>query len=107
MPRQRIPHPRRPVHQLPAAIGATIVQRLRAGRAKAAFEGTDERPRLIGGQVDPATLAIGPHLKHHAAAFATASQMRRSDEHTSELQSLMRISYAVFCLTQKTHIYTI
>src|SRR3546814_5520007 len=26
----------------------------------------------------------------------------RSEEHTSELQSLMRISYAVFCLTQKT-----
>src|SRR3546814_6888126 len=25
----------------------------------------------------------------------------RSEEHTSELQSLMRISYAVFCLTQK------
>src|SRR3546814_1626935 len=29
-------------------------------------------------------------------------QQRRSEEHTSELQSLMRISYAVFCLTQKT-----
>src|SRR3546814_3526485 len=30
----------------------------------------------------------------------------RSDEHTSELQSLMRISYAVFCLTKKqTYIY--
>src|SRR3546814_2064241 len=29
---------------------------------------------------------------------------RRSEEHTSELQSLMRISYAVFCLTKKrTH----
>src|SRR3546814_7024766 len=28
----------------------------------------------------------------------------RSEEHTSELQSLMRISYAVFCLTQKTTI---
>src|SRR3546814_10801805 len=27
----------------------------------------------------------------------------RSDEHTSELQSLMRISYAVFCLTKKTY----
>src|SRR3546814_4173380 len=26
----------------------------------------------------------------------------RSEEHTSELQSLMRISYAVFCLTKKT-----
>src|SRR3546814_2539696 len=29
---------------------------------------------------------------------------KRSEEHTSELQSLMRISYAVFCLTKK-HIY--
>src|SRR3546814_9898561 len=29
--------------------------------------------------------------------------MSRSEEHTSELQSLMRISYAVFCLKKKTH----
>src|SRR3546814_4779402 len=29
--------------------------------------------------------------------------VRRSEEHTSELQSLMRISSAVFCLKQKTH----
>src|SRR3546814_1704650 len=28
---------------------------------------------------------------------------RRSEEHTSELQSLMRISYAVFCLTKKSY----
>src|SRR3546814_6224275 len=28
---------------------------------------------------------------------------RRSEEHTSELQSLMRISYAVFCLKKQTH----
>src|SRR3546814_2934592 len=28
--------------------------------------------------------------------------LRRSEEHTSELQSLMRISYAVFCLQKKT-----
>src|SRR3546814_5645108 len=28
--------------------------------------------------------------------------LKRSEEHTSELQSLMRISYAVFCLTKKT-----
>src|SRR3546814_3755856 len=32
---------------------------------------------------------------------------RRSEEHTSELQSLMRISYAVFCLTKKTSHTTI
>src|SRR3546814_2033211 len=30
---------------------------------------------------------------------------RRSEEHTSELQSLMRISYAVFCLKKKTYTY--
>src|SRR3546814_8643702 len=29
-------------------------------------------------------------------------QVQRSEEHTSELQSLMRISYAVFCLKKKT-----
>src|SRR3546814_10497600 len=31
----------------------------------------------------------------------TTSESRRSEEHTSELQSLMRISYAVFCLKKK------
>src|SRR3546814_1412064 len=35
-------------------------------------------------------------LRVHAAE-------ERSEEHTSELQSLMRISYAVFCLKQKKH----
>src|SRR3546814_2289760 len=30
---------------------------------------------------------------------------RRSEEHTSELQSLMRISYAVFCLKKKNNTY--
>src|SRR3546814_5034686 len=44
---------------------------------------------------------------HYPAAFAAAllnSQPMgfRSEEHTSELQSLMRISYAVFCLKKKT-----
>src|SRR3546814_1807023 len=32
-----------------------------------------------------------------------AEQLRRSEEHTSELQSLMRISYAVFCLKKKNN----
>src|SRR3546814_5349940 len=34
--------------------------------------------------------------------FAAMATFWRSEEHTSELQSLMRISYAVFCLKQKT-----
>src|SRR3546814_3932997 len=35
------------------------------------------------------------------ATFARIGLERRSEEHTSELQSLMRISYAVFCLKKK------
>src|SRR3546814_5308876 len=35
------------------------------------------------------------------AGFALPSDIVRSEEHTSELQSLMRISYAVFCLKKK------
>src|SRR3546814_8924553 len=43
--------------------------------------------------------------RQHLPPQALAGTRRRSEEHTSELQSLMRISYAVFCLkknTQKT-----
>src|SRR3546814_10302412 len=36
-----------------------------------------------------------------ASFRALADQARRSEEHTSELQSLMRISYALFCLKKK------
>src|SRR3546814_3595457 len=35
------------------------------------------------------------------SAILQASSVHRSEEHTSELQSLMRISYAVFCLKKK------
>src|SRR3546814_1021539 len=44
-----------------------------------------------------------------AAAFprADARLTIRSEEHTSELQSLMRTSYAVFCLKKKTYRHTI
>src|SRR3546814_7233144 len=36
-----------------------------------------------------------------ASLYREADLARRSEEHTSELQSLMRISYAVFCLKKK------
>src|SRR3546814_2512153 len=41
-------------------------------------------------------------LKRLAPAIFSAVHIFRSEEHTSELQSLMRISYAVFCLKKKT-----
>src|SRR3546814_2015332 len=42
------------------------------------------------------------HADAAAAETAAADAAARSEEHTSELQSLMRISYAVFCLKKKT-----
>src|SRR3546814_1677743 len=39
--------------------------------------------------------------RHGAEALAAVGRRGRSEEHTSELQSLMRISYAVFCLKKK------
>src|SRR3546814_1043878 len=38
-----------------------------------------------------------------AITYLASPAGRRSEEHTSELQSLMRISYAVFCLKKKQH----
>src|SRR3546814_10588017 len=40
-------------------------------------------------------------LRSDGSAIPVDYLMRRSEEHTSELQSLMRISYAVFCLKKK------
>src|SRR3546814_7054277 len=41
-------------------------------------------------------------LKVVESFLESGNRPERSEEHTSELQSLMRISYAVFCLTKKT-----
>src|SRR3546814_2160148 len=58
---------------------------------------------LDGSLQTNATLVIyGPF--NYGGAFTSASNAdfdQRSDEHTSELQSLMRISYSVFCLKKK------
>src|SRR3546814_20709673 len=61
---------------------------------------------------DPGCRKPGHQPRHpggQQAAQGRQDPARRSEEHTSELQSLMRISYAVFCLkkkkktTDKTH----
>src|SRR3546814_4147176 len=51
-------------------------------------------------QVGP---ALAQRLDAHLLAIGRLQSqiVRRSEEHTSELQSLMRISYAVFCLKKK------
>src|SRR3546814_8364891 len=46
---------------------------------------------------------IAARIEGHAVAVRSSGfvRVRRSEEHTSELKSLMRISYAVFCLKKK------
>src|SRR3546814_4239564 len=51
-------------------------------------------------------LGMSPRWLDHIPTGGASGVMalrRRSEEHTSELQSLMRISYAVFCLKKKHH----
>src|SRR3546814_1112812 len=72
----------------------------------------DKRIVLVDGEVAGAinrkpgegefrsNLAVGGYAE--AAELTPRGQEIRSEEHTSELQSLMRISYAVFCLKKKT-----
>src|SRR3546814_4658885 len=64
--------------------------------------------RKIASMADgPAKLvAIDAFVQTHWQSFMN-TKARRSEEHTSELQSLMRISYAVFCLKKKQKIVNI
>src|SRR3546814_9971506 len=53
-------------------------------------------------QADVEVIAVGAHILDELGLLGrTVLELNRSEEHTSELQSLMRISYAVFCLKQK------
>src|SRR3546814_5924508 len=56
--------------------------------------------------VEPPASSAVPSWSPAATRRGVGSQSLRSEEHTSELQSLMRISYAVFCLKKKNIINT-
>src|SRR3546814_4822857 len=65
--------------------------------------GCQGHPRGGGGGAGAAAHGAAHHpLRGRGAPFQQGAAGRRSEEHTSELQSLMRISYAVFCLKKKT-----
>src|SRR3546814_8378115 len=64
----------------------------------AAIDQAALKDKAIQRQLDEQLAAI---LKGQDRAAAGSSATIRSEEHTSELQSLMRISYAVFCLKKK------
>src|SRR3546814_9552823 len=72
------------------------------------FEGC--MPIEVMAERGPETFRFGPMKGVGLANPRTGrwpyAVVQRSDEHTSELQSLMLISYAVFCLKNKHHTYT-
>src|SRR3546814_4358511 len=91
------------------------VERRRGGVAGAKFAddpfgmdvdphfGRDPRGELV--EIQPGKLPAVRRVKgarfHHRIAEHHRDAKRRSEAHTSELQSLMRITYAVFCLKKK------
>src|SRR3546814_3420394 len=77
----------------------------------AGAEGVEARPRVdlvcqVARSVDHgerASVVVNERASEQAVVFAAHDADVRSEEHTSELQSLMRISYAVFCLKKKNN----
>src|SRR3546814_6030066 len=85
-------------------VGLGLWVRLRLTETPAFAKALEEGP--------PPRVPLAALLRHHlpetvagtfavVACFAIFYLATRSEEHTSELQSLMRISYAVFCLKKK------
>src|SRR3546814_6605640 len=82
----------------------------RDGHPPSSFDLSDSYARRIAEYRDRRGLDDGPadkrrpgsaRLKADPTTSEQAAGYARSEEHTSELQSLMRISYAVFCLKKK------
>src|SRR3546814_10278370 len=70
--------------------------------ASAAYElATEGSVLLLEREDQPGYHTTGRSAALYAETYGNET-VRRSEEHTSELQSLMRISYAVFCLKKKT-----
>src|SRR3546814_5121448 len=62
---------------------------------------------IMRGRKKPGTPAMATQAALHSSTSSRRRSPRhRSEEHTPELQSLMRISYAVFCLKKKTNTKT-
>src|SRR3546814_3207127 len=82
--------------QFPAAVHLAKKDIAFEGAGAERVEPAENRVLLRDGRhlaYDYLVIATGPRL-----AFDEVPGLGRSEEHTSELQSLMRISYAVFCL---------
>src|SRR3546814_6902297 len=92
---------------------AELVQRhLGAAAAVAAVDAGNVLDRVVVGDQGRQAAGTDPRLQVRIAAVERGKGVQpvrvgiRSEEHTSELQSLMRTSYAVFCLKKKNQTNT-
>src|SRR3546814_2319344 len=83
-----------------ANIAQTLVERDVRGHQPV---GVEPRPLQLVRAREGLGMPQQPHPMPLPLPVGMDRDIDRSEEHTSELQSLMRISYAVFCLKKKTH----
>src|SRR3546814_8728684 len=90
---------------MPGAALASAVAREVAGRMYGRSSGKLGEILLPGASgldmLGTLSVTLGQEGLHADVVIDNAHRIPRSEEHTSELQSLMRISYAVFCLQKK------
>src|SRR3546814_4373572 len=84
-------------------IGMTSMEAIRSATANAAYAMNmqDKIGTIEVGKLADLLVVIGDPLANIQVLQDKANLEVRSEEHTSELQSLMRNSYAVFCLKKK------
>src|SRR3546814_8210556 len=91
-----------------AAIPTHGDVKIRLPLSDANAQALEEMRQALGRRLDT-TLTIGDALSallfDYVVELKTSQILDRSEEHTSELQSLMRISYAVFCLKKNKKMY--
>src|SRR3546814_5478338 len=85
---------RRPARSRSGVVGGRSSRARRTRSLRSTAAGSPARPAGHGANPERRL----PDLRHHGRRLCCRT---RSEEHTSELQSLMRISYAVFCLKKK------
>src|SRR3546814_3914109 len=100
-----------PTHLVMNAVRDGIDSRVRCvtilgnGFAEEGDEGRARQDKLVALAKEGGVRILGPNslgiINLTDKVALSANEILRSEEHTSELQSLMRISYAVFCLKKK------
>src|SRR3546814_9099400 len=84
-----------------AILSSLVMARIASNRPSVGIDA--KRVAITSSTGRTSLVAISSSATSVATDVADELMATRSEEHTSELQSLMRISYAVFCLKKKTN----